>query len=280
MFTKRIIPCLDVKDGRVVKGVNFVDLRDAGDPVEIAAAYDAAGADEVVFLDITASSDQRGTVVDMVKRVAEKVFIPFTVGGGIRTVEDFRLLLREGADKISVNSAAIDRPELISEAAEKFGSQCVVVAIDAKRRPDGTGWNIYKNGGRIDMGLDAVDAKRREDGSGWNVYKHGGRIDVGWDAVEWAVRAERLGAGEILLTSMDCDGTKAGYDIALTRTIAEHVSIPVIASGGAGTMEHFYEALTEGKADAALAASLFHYKELEIRQVKEYLAKRGVSVRL
>ena len=253
MFTKRIIPCLDVKDGRVVKGVNFVDLRDAGDPVEIAAAYDAAGADEVVFLDITASSDQRGTVVDMVKRVAEKVFIPFTVGGGIRTVEDFRLLLRERADKISVNSAAIDRPELISEAADKFGSQCVVVAIDAKRR---------------------------EDGSGWNVYKHGGRIDVGWDAVEWAVRAECLGAGEILLTSMDCDGTKAGYDIALTRTIAEHVSIPVIASGGAGTMEHFYEALTGGKADAALAASLFHYKELEIRQVKEYLAKRGVSVRL
>jgi cyclase len=253
MFTKRIIPCLDVKDGRVVKGVNFVDLKDAGDPVEIAAAYDAAGADEVVFLDITASSDQRGTVVDMVRRVAEKVFIPFTVGGGIRSVEDFRMLLREGADKISVNSAAINRPELISEAADKFGSQCVVVAIDAKRRPDGTGWNVYKNGGRVDVGLDAV---------------------------EWARQAEKLGAGEILLTSMDCDGTKAGYDISLTRAIAECVSIPVIASGGAGTREHFLEALTEGKADAALAASLFHYKELEILDLKQYLRNQGVSVRL
>jgi cyclase len=253
MFTKRIIPCLDVKDGRVVKGVNFVDLKDAGDPVEIAAAYDAAGADEVVFLDITASSDQRGTVVDMVRRVAEKVFIPFTVGGGIRSVEDFRMLLREGADKISVNSAAINRPELISEAADKFGSQCVVVAIDAKRRPDGTGWNVYKNGGRVDVGLDAV---------------------------EWVRQAEKLGAGEILLTSMDCDGTKAGYDISLTRAIAECVSIPVIASGGAGTREHFLEALTEGKADAALAASLFHYKELEILDLKQYLRNQGVSVRL
>lgn len=252
MFTKRIIPCLDVKDGRVVKGVNFVDLKDAGDPVEIAAAYDKAGADEVVFLDITASSDQRNTVVDMVRQVAANVFIPFTVGGGIRTVEDFRVLLREGADKISINSSAIDRPELISEAADKFGSQCVVVAIDAKKRADG---------------------------SGWNVYKHGGRIDVGLDAIAWAKRAEALGAGEILLTSMDCDGTKAGYDIALTRQIAEAVSIPVIASGGAGTKEHFYDALTEGKADAALAASLFHYKELEIQEVKDYLADRGVSVR-
>ncbi len=252
MFTKRIIPCLDVDNGRVVKGVNFVDLVDAGDPVEVAKAYDALGADEVVFLDITASSDHRNTVVDMVRRVAENVFIPFTVGGGIRTVDDFRALLREGADKISVNSAAIDRPELISEAAEKFGSQCVVVAIDAKRR---------------------------EDGSGWNVFKHGGRVDVGLDAVEWAVRAEQMGAGEILLTSMDCDGTKAGYDIALTRQIAEAVKIPVIASGGAGTMEHFYEALTDGKADAALAASLFHFKELEIADLKEYLAERGVSVR-
>ena len=252
MFTKRIIPCLDVDNGRVVKGVNFVDLVDAGDPVEVAKAYDALGADEVVFLDITASSDHRNTVVDMVRRVAENVFIPFTVGGGIRTVDDFRALLREGADKISVNSAAIDRPELISEAAEKFGSQCVVVAIDAKRR---------------------------EDGSGWNVFKPGGRVDVGLDAVEWAVRAEQMGAGEILLTSMDCDGTKAGYDIALTRQIAEAVKIPVIASGGAGTMEHFYEALTDGKADAALAASLFHFKELEIADLKEYLAERGVSVR-
>ncbi len=252
MFTKRIIPCLDVNNGRVVKGVNFVNLRDAGDPVEIGAAYDRAGADELVFLDITASSDVRATVVDMVRKVAETVFIPFTVGGGIRTVDDFRMLLREGADKISVNSAAIMNPNLISEAAEKFGSQCVVVAIDARRREDGSGWNIYKNGGRIDMGIDAV---------------------------EWAMRADRLGAGEILLTSMDCDGTKAGYDIELTRTISENVSIPVIASGGAGTMEHFYDALTEGKADAALAASLFHYKEMEIADLKEYLAGRGVSVR-
>ena len=253
MLTKRIIPCLDVHNGRVVKGVNFVDLRDAGDPVEIAAAYDAAGADELVFLDITASSDARKTVVDMVRRVAEKVFIPFTVGGGIRTVDDFKALLREGADKISINSSAIDRPELISEAAEKFGSQCVVVAIDAKRRADGSGWNIYKNGGRVDVGLDAV---------------------------EWARTAERLGAGEILLTSMDCDGTKAGYDIALTSAIAESVGIPVIASGGAGTKEHFYDALTAGGADAALAASLFHYKELEIRDLKAYLGTRGLPVRL
>ena len=253
MHTKRIIPCLDIKDGRVVKGVNFVDLQDAGDPVAVAAAYDAAGADEVVFLDITASSDHRETVVDMVREVAKKVFIPFTVGGGIRTVEDFRALLREGADKISINSSAIDNPQLISDGAEKFGSQCVVVAIDAKKRADG---------------------------SGWNVYKHGGRIDVGLDVVEWAKKAESLGAGEILLTSMDGDGTKAGYDIALTKAISEAVSIPVIASGGAGTMEHFYEALTEGGAEAALAASLFHFKELEIKEVKEYLAGRGVPVRL
>jgi len=251
MFTKRIIPCLDVNNGRVVKGVNFVQLRDAGDPVEIAKAYDAAGADELVFLDITASCEQRDTVVDIVGRVAANVFIPFTVGGGIRTVDDFKKLLREGADKISVNSAAIDRPELIGEAADKFGSQCVVVAIDAKRREDG----------------------------GWNIYKHGGRLDTGIDAVEWAKKVEALGAGEILLTSMDCDGTKAGYDLALTRAIADAVSIPVIASGGAGTLEHFYDALTEGGADAALAASLFHYKELEISQVKDYLADRGISVR-
>ena len=254
MFTKRIIPCLDVKNGRVVKGVNFVNFRDAGDPSEVAKAYDKAGADELVFLDITASSDDRSTVVDMVRKVAECVFIPFTVGGGIRTVDDFKALLREGADKISINSSAINRPELIREAAEKFGSQCVVVAIDAKRREDGSGWNIYKNGGRIDMGIDAV---------------------------EWAKKVEALGAGEILLTSMDCDGTKAGYDLELTRTIAENVSIPVIASGGAGNLEHFYEVLgEEGKADAALAASLFHYKELEIREVKEYLREKGVSVRL
>lgn len=253
MYTKRIIPCLDVHDGRVVKGVNFVNLRDAGDPVEIAAAYDKAGADEVVFLDITASSDARKTVVDMVRRVAEKVFIPFTVGGGIRTVEDFKVLLREGADKISINSSAINNPNLISEAADKFGSQCVVVAIDAKRRADGSGWNIYKNGGRVDVGIDAI---------------------------EWAMKVNELGAGEILLTSMDCDGTKAGYDNELTRMVAENVSIPVIASGGAGTKEHFYDTLTEGKADAALAASLFHYKELEIRELKQYLSGRGLPMRL
>ena len=253
MFTKRIIPCLDVHGGRVVKGVNFVDLRDAGDPVEIAAAYDQAGADELVFLDITASSDARKTVVDMVRQVAEKVFIPFTVGGGIRTVEDFREILREGADKVSVNSSAIMRPQLNSEAADKFGSQCVVVAIDAKRREDGSGWNIYKNGGRIDMGMDAV---------------------------EWAMEVERLGAGEILLTSMDCDGTKAGYDLELTRIISENVNIPVIASGGAGTKEHFYDAFTVGKADAALAASLFHFKELEVMELKKYLAEKGIPMRV
>ena len=253
MFTKRIIPCLDVHNGRVVKGVNFVDLIDAGDPVEIAKAYDAAGADEIVFLDITASSDERKTVVDMVRKVAANVFIPFTVGGGIRTVEDFKVLLREGADKISINSSAINRPELIREAAEKFGSQCVVVAIDAKKRADGTGWNIYKNGGRVDVGIDAV---------------------------EWAKKVDARGGGEILLTSMDGDGTKAGYDLELTRAISEAVSIPVIASGGAGTLEHFYEALTEGKADAALAASLFHFKELEIKEVKQYLREKGVSVRM
>lgn len=253
MLTKRIIPCLDVHNGRVVKGVNFVNLRDAGDPVEIAAAYDRAGADELVFLDITASSDNRNTVVDMVRRVAEKVFIPFTVGGGIRTVDDFRMLLREGADKISINSSAINTPELISAAADKFGRQCVVVAIDARRRADGSGWNVFKNGGRVDTGLDAV---------------------------EWAVKADRLGAGEILLTSMDCDGTKAGYDDELNAEIAKCVSVPVIASGGAGTKEHFYNALTAGKADAALAASLFHYKELEIMDLKRYLAGRGLPMRI
>lgn len=253
MFTKRIIPCLDVNNGRVVKGINFVDLKDAGDPVEVGAAYGRAGADELVFLDITASSDARNIKLDMVRRVAETVFIPFTVGGGIRTVDDFKVILREGADKIAVNSAAIMNPSLISEAADKFGSQCVVVAIDAKRRTDGSGWNIYKNGGRVDMGIDAV---------------------------EWAMKADKLGAGEILLTSMDADGTKKGYDIELTRIVSENVSVPVIASGGAGTKEHFYDILTDGKADAALAASLFHYKELEINDVKEYLNERGVSVRI
>ncbi len=253
MFTKRIIPCLDVHNGRVVKGINFVNLRDAGDPVEVGAAYDAAGADELVFLDITASSDARAIKLDMVRRVAERVFIPFTVGGGIRTVDDFKEILREGADKIAVNTAAILNPRLIADAADKFGSQCVVVAIDAKRREDGSGWNIYKNGGRVDMGIDAI---------------------------EWAVQAHKLGAGEFLVTSMDKDGTKDGYDLELTRQIADAVSVPVIASGGAGNTEHFYDALTTGGADAALAASLFHYKELEISEVKEYLRGRGVSVRL
>jgi cyclase len=253
MLTKRIIPCLDVKDGRVVKGINFVQLQDAGDPVLVGEAYSKAGADELVFLDITATSDARATVVEMVRKVAERVFIPFTVGGGIRTTDDMKAILREGADKCSINSAAIDRPDLISQAADKFGSQCVVVAIDARKRKDGSGWDVFKAGGRIDTGLDAV---------------------------EWAQTACEKGAGEILLTSMDGDGTRAGYDIELTRTIADAVSVPVIASGGAGTMEHFYEALTAGGADAALAASLFHYRELEIRQVKEYLRERDICVRL
>jgi len=253
MHTKRVIPCLDIKDGRVVKCVKFVNLRDAGDPVEVASAYDRAGADEVVFLDIMASADSRATQLEWVRQVAGRLFIPFTVGGGVRSVEDFRVILREGADKVAVNSAAIMNPHLVSEAADKFGSQCVVVAIDAKRREDGSGWNIYKNGGRVDMGKDAV---------------------------EWAAKAERLGAGEILLTSIDGDGTREGYDLELTRAVAETVRIPVIASGGAGKLEHFYEALVDAKAEAVLAASLFHYKELEIRQVKEYLRDKGISVRL
>ena len=253
MHTIRVIPCLDVNKGRVVKGVNFVNLVDAGDPVECAVAYDKAGADEVVFLDITASSDGRDTVVDMVREVAKKLFIPFTVGGGIRTVDDFKVLLREGADKVSVNSAAIKRPELISEAAEKFGSQCVVVAIDAKRREPFDGWNIYLNGGRVDTGIDAI---------------------------EWAKKTEALGAGEILLTSMDCDGTKAGFDVELTRAISDVVNIPVIASGGAGKLEHFVDAVKDGHADAVLAASLFHFKELEIKEVKQYMRDNDIDVRL
>lgn len=252
MYTKRIIPCLDINNGRVVKGVNFVNLIDAGDPVEQAVLYDREGADELVFLDITASSDKRDTVVDMVEKVASKLFIPFTVGGGIRTVDDFKKILRAGADKVAVNSAAIMNPSLISEAAEKFGSQCVVVAIDAKKRADGSGWNIYKNGGRVDMGIDAV---------------------------EWANKACMLGAGEILLTSMDCDGTKKGFDNALTRAVSDSVNIPVIASGGAGAKEHFFDTFEEGHADAALAASLFHFKELGISELKEYLSERGISVR-
>lgn len=252
MYVKRIIPCLDIRDGRVVKGVNFVDLRDAGDPVEVAAAYSAAGADEVVFLDITATHEGRGTVRDLAARVAQTLSIPFTVGGGIRSVADFREILRQGADKIAVNSAAIDRPELIAEAAERFGSQCVVVAIDAKRRTDG---------------------------SGWDVYKHGGRLNTGLDVLSWAKQAEALGAGEILLTSMDCDGTRAGYDLELTAAVSGGASIPVIASGGAGTMAHFADAFTVGKADAVLAASLFHYHEIDIPALKRYLAERGIPVR-
>lgn len=252
MHTKRIIPCLDVHNGRVVKGVNFVNLRDAGDPVEIASFYNQSMADEIVFLDITASSDARGIMLDVVSRTAEQVFIPLTVGGGIRTIEDFRMILSAGADKISVNSAALKRPELINEAAERFGNQCVVVAIDAKRRDD----------------------------NGFDVYLNGGRVNTGKDAVEWAVEVEKRGAGEILLTSMDCDGTKAGYDIPLTRAISDAVSIPVIASGGAGNMEHFAQALTEGGAEAALAASLFHYREMEIMDLKKYLADKNIPVRL
>lgn len=275
MHTKRIIPCLDVKDGRVVKGINFVNLIDAGDPVECGKAYDRAGADELVFLDITASSDKRNIVADMVRKVAETVFIPFTVGGGIRSIEDFRTILREGADKIAVNSAAIDNPTLISEAADKFGSQCVVLAIDARRR---------RVGKAADPSLSYEESIKINDewtlADGWTVYKHGGRIDMGLDAVEWAVKAVEMGAGEILLTSMDADGTKAGYDLELTRTIADRVNVPVIASGGAGNLQHFEEAFTEGHADAALAASLFHFKELEIKVVKEYLRNQGVSVRL
>ena len=275
MHTKRIIPCLDVNNNRVVKGVNFVNLRDAGDPAEVAKAYNEAGADELVFLDITASSDNRKTVVDMVRKVAETVFIPFTVGGGIRSVEDFRAILREGADKIAVNSAAIDDPYLISRAADKFGSQCVVVAIDARRR---------RVGKAADPSLSYSESIKINDEwqpkDGWTIYKNGGRLDMNIDAIEWAKRCEELGAGEILLTSMDADGTKAGYDNELTRMVAENVGIPVIASGGAGTKEHFYDTLTYGKADAALAASLFHFKELEIKEVKEYLAAKDVPVRL
>lgn len=252
MLTKRIIPCLDIKDGRVVKGINFVNLRDAGDPVETASAYDKAGADELVFLDITASSDAREIKAELVRKISEAIFIPFTVGGGIRTIDDFKAILREGADKVAVNSAAIMDPTLISRAADKFGSQCVVVAIDAKRKPDGY-WSIFKNGGRIDMGIDAL---------------------------KWAEQAVKLGAGELLVTSMDCDGTKDGYDMELTRRISELVGVPVIASGGAGTMQHFKDVLTDGKADAALAATLFHYKEMEIKDLKAYLLKEGVPVRV
>ncbi len=251
MYTKRIIPCLDLKDGRVVKGTNFVGLRDAGDPVEAAIEYDRQCADELVLLDITASSDARNIMIDTVRRVAESIFIPFTVGGGIRTVDDFSQMLRAGADKVSVNSSALKNPKIIEEASYKFGSQCVVVAMDAKRTSDGS-WTLYLNGGRVDTGIDAL---------------------------EWAQKVEKLGAGEILLTSMDCDGVKNGYDLELTKTISEAVNIPVIASGGAGKLEHFYDAFTKGHADAVLAASLFHFKEIEIKELKEYLSSKNISVR-
>ncbi|HHV31726.1 MAG: imidazole glycerol phosphate synthase subunit HisF [Ruminococcaceae bacterium] len=251
MYAKRIIPCLDVNNGRVVKGTSFVNLRDAGDPVEAAAEYDRQGADELVLLDITASAQARGIILDIVRRVANQIFIPFTVGGGIRTVDDFTALLRAGADKVSVNSAALKNPSVIREAAEKFGSQCVVCAIDAKRR----------------------------EGGDWTVYLNGGRVDTGKDAVAWAKEAAALGAGEILLTSMDCDGVKNGYDLELTAAVSESVDIPVIASGGAGKLEHFYDAFTVGKADAVLAASLFHFGEITIPQLKDYLSGRGIPVR-
>lgn len=253
MYAKRIIPCLDVKNGRVVKGVSFVDLIDAGDPVQCAAAYDKQGADELVLLDITATHEGRSTMIDIVSRVADTVFIPFTVGGGIKSVEDFQVLLRAGADKISVNSAAVRNPDLINDASYKFGAQCVVCAIDAKRKADGTGWEVYLNGGRIPTGIDAV---------------------------QWAVEAEKRGAGEILLTSMDQDGQKTGYDIALTKAVSENVGIPVIASGGAGKAEHFVDAFTAGKADAVLAASLFHFNELPVPELKQYLHQQGIPVRL
>ena len=251
MYAKRIIPCLDIKDGRVVKGVNFVSLRDAGDPVEAAVEYDRQGADELVLLDINASADSRGSLTQVVERVAQSIFIPFTVGGGIRTVEDFTAILRAGADKVSVNSSALRNPELIRQAARRFGSQCVVVAMDAKRRPEGS----------------------------WTLYLNGGRVDTGQDALEWAKEVEALGAGEILLTSMDRDGVKTGYDLELTRAVSEAVGIPVIASGGAGEKAHFYEAFTTGRADAALAASLFHFGELSVPELKRYLQGRGVPVR-
>lgn len=253
MLAKRIIPCLDVKDGRVVKGTNFVNLRDAGDPVEVAEIYDAQGADELTFLDITASSDNRGIILDVVARTAERVFMPVTVGGGVREIKDIRNLLNSGADKVSINTAAVHRPEFVQEAALRFGSQCIVVAIDAKRRKDGTGWEVYT---------------------------HGGRNATGIDVLEWAAKMESFGSGEILLTSMDCDGTKDGYDNGLNRAVAESVGIPVIASGGVGNPQHIYDGLTEGKADAALAASIFHFREYSVGEVKKFLADRGVAVRI
>ena len=268
MLTKRIIPCLDVKGGRVVKGTNFVNLRDAGDPVELAAAYDREGADELVFLDITASHEERKIIIEVARRTAEQVFIPYTVGGGIRTIEDIRALLKAGADKVSINSAAVRNPQIVKESAERFGRQCIVVAIDAKKRTVSSSEKLSKEGSKA------------ENNGGWEVYVNGGRIPTGIDVLDWAKQVEALGAGEILLTSMDCDGTQDGYDLELTKAVSESVNIPVIASGGAGNLNHFVEAVAKGKADAVLAASLFHYRQLTIRQVKEYMLKRGLPVRL
>ena len=270
-LAKRIIPCLDVTNGRVVKGVNFVELRDAGDPVEIARRYDEQGADELTFLDITATSDGRDVILHIIEAVAAQVFIPLTVGGGVREVADVRRLLNAGADKVSINTSAVQNPDLVAEASGRYGSQCIVVAIDAKRvDPQGNAKRVDPKG----------DAKKKAEGAGWEVYTHGGRKPTGLDVVEWARKMQQLGAGEILLTSMDRDGTKAGFDLALTRAVCEAVDVPVIASGGVGTLEHFASGILEGRADAVLAASVFHYGELSVRQVKEYMATRGKEVRL
>jgi cyclase len=273
MLAKRVIPCLDVKDGRVVKGTRFVDLRDAGDPAEVAERYDGEGADELVFLDITASAERRRILIDVVGKTAERAFTPLTVGGGIRELEDIRALLLAGADKVSLNTAAVQNPRLIRDAAERFGSQCIVLAIDAKRRP----FRVQGSGFRAgeDHEPSTMNAEPR-----WEVYIHGGRTPTGLDAVEWAARGAAAGAGEILLTSMDRDGTREGYDLELTRAVAEGVEVPVIASGGAGTVEHLFEALATGKADAALAASIFHFREISVADAKAYLKERGIPVRL
>jgi cyclase len=277
MLAKRIIPCLDVKEGRVVKGTKFLNLRDAGDPVEVAALYDRQGADELVFLDITASYERRAIMIDMVARTADQAFMPLTVGGGIRSLEDIRALLKAGADKVSLNTAAVQDPELIRRSAERFGSQCIVLAIDAKRRGA-----VNERQAKIDGSRGMGPEARGEESSplAWEVYVHGGRTPTNKDAIAWATEGERLGAGEILLTSMDRDGTKDGYDVELTRAIAETVGIPVIASGGAGTLAHLYDGIVLGKADAVLAASMFHYREVTVPEVKRYLAERGVTIRL
>ncbi|MBN1573294.1 MAG: imidazole glycerol phosphate synthase subunit HisF [Deltaproteobacteria bacterium] len=274
MLAKRIIPCLDVKDGRVVKGINFIDLTDAGDPVENASIYDGEGADELTFLDITASSDKRDIIIDVVRRTAEQVFMPLTVGGGIRTLEDIRGLLNAGADKVSINTAAVKNPEFVRDAAKRFGSQCIVVAVDAKRRKTGD-WGV-----KIKESTRRIPGKEGDDDLTWEVVTHGGREVTGIDAIKWVIRMEEMGAGEIMLTSMDFDGTKEGYDLALTKKVSDSVTIPIIASGGVGNLEHIYEGFTKTGADAALAASIFHFREYSIREAKEYLRDRGVPVRL